>query len=166
MTLWNGSRTVNPAAERGIERGFESGPGMGGLPRVGANPYASTAMSKKRILFVDDRPEHLRQPVLRLQLAGYEVEEAATGAEGLAALRGDEPFDLVILDAELPNEDGWDVLKEIRSDEDLRDLKVVVFMAPKGETGQLALVAVDAELRRPFNLATLLEAVERVIGKP
>lgn len=123
-------------------------------------------MPKKRILFVDNRPEHLRQPVLRLQLAGYEVEEAATGTEGLEALRGEQPFDLVILDSDLPNEDGWDVLKEIRGDESLRDVKVIVFMAPKGETGRLALVEVDAELRRPFNLATLLDAVNRVIGKP
>jgi CheY-like chemotaxis protein len=122
-------------------------------------------MGKKRILFIDNRPENIRQPVLRLQLAGYEVDEAASGQEGLRALHGNQ-YDLLILDSELPNEDGWDVLKEVRKEPQLKDLKVIVFMAPKGETGQLMLVPVDAELRRPFSLGALLAAVKKVIGDP
>ena len=120
-------------------------------------------MSKKRILIIDNRPEHLSQPVLRLQVEGYEVEEAESGAAGLQKLRR-KPFDLLILDSELHSEDGWDVLREVRSDPSLSDLKVIVFMAAKGETEKLLLVPVDAELRRPFSLGALLEAVERVIG--
>jgi DNA-binding response OmpR family regulator len=83
----------------------------------------------------------------------------------LEALRR-EAYDLLILDAELPQENGWDVLRRVREDQELQDLKVIVFMAPQGETGKLALVPVDAELRRPFSLGTLLEAVEKVIGEP
>ena len=121
-------------------------------------------MAKKRILFIDNRPEHLRQPILRLQLAGYEVDEAGSGVEGLKALR-QKPYDLLILDAELPDEDGWDVLRRVRKDQRLKGLKVIVFMAAKGETQKLVLVPVDAELRRPFSLGALLQAVERVAGK-
>ena len=122
-------------------------------------------MAKKRILFVDDRPENLRQPLLRLQLAGYEVDDAGSGRAALQKLR-DNDYDLLILDAELPDEDGWDVLRKVRAEPDLSDLKVIVFMAPIGETGKLALIPVDAELRRPFNLGELLEAVGRLIGAP
>ena len=122
-------------------------------------------MTAKRILFIDDRPEHLRQPVLRLQVAGYGVEEAESGEAGLDLLHR-EIFDLLILDSELPKEDGWDVLKEVRADPGLAGLKVIVLMAGKGETGQLMLVSVDAELRRPFSMGALLEAVEKVIGAP
>ena len=122
-------------------------------------------MTKKRILFIDNRPEHLRQPVLRLQLEGYEVEEADSGASGLAKLR-EGAFDLLIIDSELPNEDGWDVLKEVREDPGLKDIKAIVFMAGKGETGRLMLVPVDAELRRPFSMRALVSAVAKVIGKP
>jgi two-component system, OmpR family, alkaline phosphatase synthesis response regulator PhoP len=120
-------------------------------------------MAKKRILFIDNRPEHLRQPLLRLHVAGYEVDDAATGEAGLQKLRRGR-YDLLILDAQLPNEDGWDVLKEVRKDPQLGDIKVIVFMAGQGETGQLMLVPVDAELRRPFNMGQLLEAVERVLA--
>src|SRR5438309_10381573 len=122
-------------------------------------------MGRKRILFIDDRPEHLRQPVLRLQVAGYAVEEAGSGKAGLERLR-EEPFDVLILDSELSKEDGWDVLKEVRASPDFAGLKVIVFMAAQGETGQLMLVPVDAELRRPFSMGALLEAVEKVAGKP
>ena len=122
-------------------------------------------VAKKRILFIDDRPDHLRQPVLRLQLAGYEVEEAVSGAAGLARLR-QEPFDLLILDTDLPTEDGWGVLKEVRGDPSLSALKAIVFMAAKGETQKLMLVTVDAELRRPFSMGALLDAVRQVIGEP
>jgi CheY-like chemotaxis protein len=120
-------------------------------------------VGRKKILFIDNRPEHLQQPLLRLQVAGYDVETANSGREGLKRLRSDG-FDLLILDSELPDEDGWSVLRKVRQDPELKDLKVIVFMAERGETGRLALVPVDAELRRPFSLGTLLQAVEKVLG--
>ena len=120
-------------------------------------------MARKRILFIDDRPDHVGQPVLRLQLAGYQVDEAPSGKDGLEALRA-KRYELLILDSELRNEDGWDVLRSVRKDPALEKVKVIVFMAGRGETQQLLLVPVDAELRRPFSLGELLEAVERVIG--
>lgn len=121
-------------------------------------------MSKgKRILLIDHRPEHMRQPVLRLQLEGYDVHEASTGEDGMARLREGE-YDLLLLDAELPGPDGWEMLRRIREDHTLKDLKVIVFMAPEGETGKLALLPVDAELRRPFPIGELLDKVHRVLG--
>jgi DNA-binding response OmpR family regulator len=120
-------------------------------------------MAKKRILLIDHRPEHMRQPVLRLQLEGYEVEEASDGEAGIARLR-EGRFDLLLLDAELPGSDGWETLRRIRGDEELADLKIIIFMAGKGETGKLSLIPVDAELRRPFPIGELLEKVHKVLG--
>ena len=133
-------------------------------PPVGGNTYAGPGVARKRILFVDNRPEHVRQPVLRLQLEGYEVDAADSGEAGLARL-AKHRYDLLILDAELPTEDGWGVLGEARRDPNLAGLKVIVFMAAKGETEKLMLVPVDAELRRPFTIGTLLETVNRVLGE-
>ncbi len=120
-------------------------------------------MGKGKLLLIDHRPEHMRQPVLRLQLEGYDVHEADSGPKGLDALR-EGGYDLVLLDAELPDTDGWETLKEIREDPKIGDTKVIVFMAGQGETGKLALVPVDAELRRPFSMGELLSCVERVLG--
>jgi two-component system KDP operon response regulator KdpE len=117
----------------------------------------------RRILLIDHRPEHMRQPVLRLQLEGYEVDEASTAADGLELLRGDG-YDLVLLDAELPGTDGWAALREIREDQKLAETKVIVFMAAKGETGQLGLYEVQGELRRPFAIGELLKKVRDVLA--
>ncbi|HEX8098672.1 MAG TPA: response regulator [Actinomycetota bacterium] len=122
-------------------------------------------MARKKILFIDNRPELIRQPILRLQMAGYEVHERPGGSEGLEALRS-SGYNLLILDTQLPAEDGWAVLREVRQDPKLSGVRVIVFMAGKGETGQLELVEVDAELRRPFSMGALLEAVKGVIGEP
>jgi DNA-binding response OmpR family regulator len=118
----------------------------------------------KRILLIDHRPEHMRQPVIRLQLEGYHVDEASSGEEGIEMLRNGR-YDLLLLDAELPGPDGWDTLRQIREDRTLEDIKVIVFMAPEGETGKLALLPVDAELRRPFPIGELLDKVRMVLGR-
>ena len=120
-------------------------------------------MTRKRILFVDNRPEHLRQPVLRLQLEGYDVDEAQSGHAGLDALR-ERPYDLLILDAQLPEEDGWGVLRAVRADPSLADLKVIVFMAPKGETGMLVLVPSTPSFGGRSRIGALLAAVRSVVG--
>ena len=122
-------------------------------------------MGAKRILFVDNRPEFMHHPVLRLRLEGYDVEEATSGQDGLSRLR-DSDYDLLMLDADLPESDGWGTIRAMRDDPELKDTKVIVFMAPQGETGKLVLIPVDGELRRPFNMAQMLEAVEKVIGLP
>jgi two-component system, sensor histidine kinase and response regulator len=121
-------------------------------------------MSRGRILLVDHRPEHMRQPVLRLQLEGYDVAEAPTAEDGLAMLR-EGGFDLVLLDAELPGTDGWAVLKQIREDPDIAETKVIIFMAGQGETGKLGLYPVEGELRRPFAIGELLEKVRTALGE-
>ena len=121
-------------------------------------------MSAKRILFVDNRPEYAHQPVLRLQLEGFHVDEATGAEDGFEKLR-DEDYDLLILDAQLPGTDGWRVLQEMRSDTAGSKTRVIVLMAGKGETGNLALVEVDGELRRPFTMAELVETVNEVLGK-
>jgi DNA-binding response OmpR family regulator len=121
-------------------------------------------VAKPRILLIDHRPEHMRQPLLRLQLEGYEVEEAASADDGLGKLRA-RGFDLVLLDAELPGKDGWAVLKELREDPEIGHTKVIVFMAAQGETGKLGLYPVDAELRRPFAFSELLDKVRAVLGR-
>jgi two-component system response regulator MtrA len=120
-------------------------------------------VASRRILFVDNRPEFAHQPVVRLRLEGYDVDEATSADEAFEALR-EERYDLLVFDAELPAADGWDVLKRIRALSGVPPFKVLVFMAGKGETGKLQLVPVDAELRRPFRLEELVTKVRELLG--
>jgi DNA-binding response OmpR family regulator len=120
-------------------------------------------VARKKILFVDNRPEYMHQPVLRLRMEGYEVVQAESGDQGLEALK-ENGYDLLVIDAELPGSDGWQVVKKVREDPEISKTKVLVFMAGKGETGKLMLVSVDAELRRPFRMEELVETVKTVLG--
>lgn len=121
-------------------------------------------MAHAKILLIDHRPEHLKQPVLRLELEGYRVDEASSAEEGLSMLRSSR-HDLLLLDAELPGDrDGWSILKEIREDPELESTKVIIFMAGKGETGKLGLYEVQGELRRPFPIGELLEKVRNALS--
>ena len=108
-----------------------------------------------------DRPEISQQPVLRLRLDGFEVDEAHSREASAEALSSGT-YDLVILDAELPGMDGWQLLQELHDHPNFGDTKLIVLMAAQGETGRLAMVEVDAELRRPFTMADLMAAVDRV----
>ena len=116
-----------------------------------------------RILLIDHRPEHMRQPVLRLQVEGHDVDEASTAEDGMRMLR-EARYDLVLLDVELPGTDGWAVLKRIRQEPDLAEIKVIIFMAAKGETGKLGLYPVQGELRRPFAIGELLQKVREALS--
>ena len=116
-----------------------------------------------RILLIDHRPEHMRQPVLRLQVEGHDVDEASTAEDGLRMLH-ERTYDLVLLDAELPGTDGWGVLKQIRQEPELAEMKVIIFMAAQGETGKLGLYPVQGELRRPFAIGELLQKVREALA--
>ena len=68
-----------------------------------------------RILVVDDDRQIVRLVQSYLQQAGYVVLTAYDGEEALHAMRRDRP-DLVVLDLMLPQRDGWDIVRIVRSD--------------------------------------------------
>ena len=79
----------------------------------------------KTILLVEDDPFLADLYTTRLKGAGFEIEVALTGKEGLEKLKERKP-DLLILDIVLPTIDGWEILQELGKDERFNDLKIVV----------------------------------------
>jgi DNA-binding response OmpR family regulator len=79
----------------------------------------------QRVLIVDDNEDVRRILGLRLQSAGFDVEEAADGAQGLEAVRR-TPIDLVLLDLFMPGMDGFRFLEELRSNVPAQPPVVVV----------------------------------------
>jgi PAS domain S-box-containing protein len=78
-----------------------------------------------KILVTDDDPEVLLLTTTVLRRAGYEVLEASTGQEGLMAARAHRP-DMVLMDVVLPDISGIDACRQIKEDDDLKDIFVVL----------------------------------------
>jgi len=89
-----------------------------------------------RILFVDDDP--IMREFAQVHLA-TEQAEVVVGADGLEALQAirDDTFDIVLMDLEMPNMDGFEALTRLRADERTRHLPVVVV------TGREDVTAID-----------------------
>src|SRR5262245_16416081 len=80
------------------------------------------------ILDVDDTEENLEILRVRLEANGYEIVTAADGEEGLARARELAP-DLILLDIMMPKRDGISVLREIKQDEALLAIPVILVTA-------------------------------------
>src|SRR3981081_403260 len=84
-----------------------------------------SAEEEVRVLFVEDDPALAEMYRLKLELDGYLVDVASSGAEALARLAVTSP-DLVLLDIRLPRVEAISLLEELRSREQTRELPVLV----------------------------------------
>ena len=118
----------------------------------------------RRILVVDDHEEILDITRSVLTGDGYEVAGVLSGEDALDRL-GHEPFDLVLLDINMPGIDGWQTLRMIRADDQLARVPVVLFSV-KGEMQDkvqgLQEGAVEY-ITKPFIVDDLLARVRAVL---
>jgi DNA-binding response OmpR family regulator len=122
------------------------------------------SVAAKSILVVDDQFEIRDVTSAVLGNAGYRVETLASGAAALERLDGD-PVDLLLLDIDMPEMDGWETLRLLRSDERLADLPVVMFSvkgAMRDKVTGLQEGAADY-ITKPFVVDELLSRVERLL---
>lgn len=82
-------------------------------------------MEKKKILLVDDEPQSVEMLKTRLEASGYEVISVFCGKEALDILKNTRP-NLILLDIVLPDINGFEVCKAIKSNEATKDIKVIV----------------------------------------
>ena len=82
----------------------------------------------KKILVVDDEADLLAMMVLRLRSSGYVPLTASSGEEALDLLDKHKP-DLILLDLLLPNIQGPQICKKLKSDPEFKDIPIIVFTA-------------------------------------
>jgi CheY-like chemotaxis protein len=90
----------------------------------------------QRILVVDDEPDITALVAYHLAKASYRVTTAANGRDALRAAREERP-DLIILDLMLPGLSGYEVLAELRRQEETKDVGVIVLTARKDEPDRI-----------------------------
>jgi putative two-component system response regulator len=117
-----------------------------------------------RILAVDDDPEIRRLLSILLGNAGYQVEGFETASAALIAVRA-EPPDLVLLDVDLPDRSGHEVLEEIRADPATRLLPVVMLTgnATKEQKMRAIREGVTDFLAKPFAPEELVPRVRSLV---
>ena len=122
-----------------------------------------------RVLVVDDDPIQRKLLHAILTSGGQQSAGAQDGVEALEALRTGKPFDAVITDVLMPRLDGYRLCFEIRRDEALCHLPVVVYTASytSASDEKLARTAgADDFLRKPAEAGKILETLERVVRGP
>jgi CheY-like chemotaxis protein len=119
------------------------------------------ASAAARVLLVED-DDDLREVLAEcLRFEGYEVEEAADGADALARLQVGARPALVLLDLVMPRMDGRQLLAAMRVDADLADIPVVLATGtPPQDLGQ----EVQQILPKPIGIDDLLACVRRWCG--
>ena len=76
---------------------------------------------KKRILVVDDEPDFVSIVKKNLEKAGFDVEVAYDGVEGIDKVKANPP-DAIVLDVMMPEKDGYKVCSELKADEKYNDI--------------------------------------------
>jgi len=123
--------------------------------------------AKIRILCIEDQNEMIDLLRLILEKSDYEVIGAMGGAEGLQHARVHSPA-VILLDLMMPEMDGWEVFKQLKSDPATQNIPVIIVTARSEGIDKvlgLHLAKVDDYITKPFGPNELVESVNRVLGK-
>ena len=117
-----------------------------------------------KVLLIEDN--ELLSSVLTDELkdAGHIVVQAFDGEEGLGKVKSEKP-DSIILDLMMPKKSGLEVLKELRSDDETKDVPVLILTASENESKldeALGLGATDAILKSRYTMEHIIERVGKI----
>ncbi|MGN0307379.1 MAG: response regulator transcription factor [Lachnospiraceae bacterium] len=121
-------------------------------------------MDKLKILVVDDEDRMRKLVKDFLVKAGYVVLEASDGAECMELFYADKDIALLILDVMMPNMDGWEVCREVRS---LSQVPIIMLTARGDERDELLgfELGVDEYISKPFSPKILVARVEAILRR-
>ncbi|MBK5969483.1 MULTISPECIES: PAS domain-containing sensor histidine kinase [Thiorhodovibrio] len=122
-----------------------------------------------QVLVVDDEPTNTKVLSMMLNKLGHQVQTAANGRQALDRLRS-QAFDLVFMDASMPEMDGLEATRHIRDnqDGDLNPSVPIVALtahAMKGDRERFLAAGMDDYLSKPIVVQALHDALHRVMGK-
>ncbi len=162
--------------------GFDSSEGQGSLfwfelplrrlsHSVAAQHTAQAPLAGLAVLVVDDN--EVNREVFRLQLSGWgaHVDAAEGAADGLTAVRqrrqGPHPYDLLLLDHQLPGMSGLDLVAVLRADPRLSSLPILLATSsPMADVReQSRLLNVNDVLTKPIPQGRLLDRILRIVGR-
>ena len=123
-------------------------------------------MSAGRILVVDDEPQIRRVMRAALSATGYEVSDARSGEEAVEKL-GDERFDLILLDVNLPGMSGMDACRVIRRETLVPDVPIIMLTVRNAEKDIVEALDAGADdyVVKPFGTPELLARIRAAMRR-
>ena len=130
---------------------------------------------KAKILIVDDDEDYCASTRALLESEGYEVREAASGREGLAAAESYKP-DLIVLDIMMESPvEGYTVVQALKHRDEyvqVREIPVLMVSAVQDDptslfpmAGEVEMITPDAYLTKPLDIPKFLEYVRNMLGE-
>lgn len=123
-------------------------------------------LQKQRILVVDDDRQIARLVRQYLEQAGYTVLVAYDGETAVSFLRH-ESLDLLLLDLGLPDKDGWDITRMVRSDDKLKTLPIIMLTARIDDSDKIIGLELGADdyIPKPFNAREVVARVRALLRR-
>ena len=121
---------------------------------------------KKKILVIEDSLTMQRLLSYVLEKEGYDVQIANDGLEGLEKARAIKP-DLVFTDLMMPIKDGFEVCREIRADENLKDI-ILIILTARGQDSDVdkgLAAGADDYVMKPFDPPKVVERVKEIFAQ-
>jgi two-component system cell cycle response regulator DivK len=118
-----------------------------------------------RVLVVDDFPDGRELLAEYLTFRGFDVQVACGGADAIEIVRTAPP-EIVLLDLSMPGLDGWQTARLLKHDPETSAIMVIAVTARalKSETDAAMAAGCDGVVCKPFDLATLADALPRVLS--
>jgi CheY-like chemotaxis protein len=135
-----------------------------------AQPPPLAKLDGVRVLIVDDNATNLRVAQELLLAWGCQAELAANGAEALErtarAVDGGAPFDVALLDLQMPGMDGRELARRLKADPRSARVPLVLLtsMPQRGDAPAAAEIGFDAYLTKPIKRAALHDAIAALVG--
>jgi CheY-like chemotaxis protein len=132
-------------------------------PASGGSPGEERAAASRKILLAEDNPVNQMVAARLLERRGHRVTVAANGREAVAAVEREE-FDLVLMDVQMPEMDGFEATAAIRKAETGTGRHLPIFAltarAMKGDAERCRLAGMDGYLPKPIRPADLYAIVD------
>ncbi len=116
------------------------------------------------ILIVDDEPDNVGVISCLLSFHNIPFRTADDGAAGLKLIREQRPT-VVLLDIAMPNMSGWDVIKTIREDPELKDIVVMALTAyaMEGDRERVMGAGFDAYISKPISILAVMDNIQDAV---
>ncbi len=117
----------------------------------------------KKILVIEDNPDNMALVTFLLEKGGFTPIQAATGAKGLELAKKEKPH-CILLDIQLPDTNGEEVLRVIRQTDDSTPIIAVTSYAMSGDRERLLAAGCSGYLEKPIDPYSFIDQLTEIIG--